>query len=83
MNSYISAIMGEGFVTTPLINLQKIYECSSCTTPVIFILGNGCNPTNELFQLAKLNGFCDDQIHLISLGSGRECVNTKTINLFR
>lgn len=51
VGNYITDIMGEEYIMPPVISLDNIYEQSSPTTPVIFILSPGSDPTAELMKL--------------------------------
>lgn len=51
IGDYITEIMGEEFIMPPVISLDSIYDQSSPTTPVVFILSPGSDPTSELMKL--------------------------------
>lgn len=51
VGNYITEIMGEEFIMPPVISLDSIYDQSSPTTPVVFILSPGSDPTAELMKL--------------------------------
>ncbi|CAB3360607.1 Hypothetical predicted protein [Cloeon dipterum] len=40
------------FVDPPTFNLSKVFEDSTCSTPLIFILSAGSDPTSSLYQLS-------------------------------
>ncbi|OAF67720.1 1-alpha DHC [Intoshia linei] len=69
---YVSDILGERFVTPPIINFESIYEQSSPTTPIIFILSAGSDPTSDLFKLAERIDFGVNKVKVLSLGQGQE-----------
>lgn len=52
IGDYITEIMGEEYIMPPVISLDHIYEQSSPSTPVVFILSPGSDPTAELMKLA-------------------------------
>ncbi|XP_052562272.1 dynein axonemal heavy chain 10 isoform X4 [Culex pipiens pallens] len=72
VNNYVSTIMGEEFITPPILSFDSIYEQSSATTPVVFILSPGSDPTNDLMKLADRCGFGGTRFRHISLGQGQE-----------
>lgn len=51
VGNYITEIMGEEYIMPPVISLDNIYDQSSPSTPVIFILSPGSDPTAELMKL--------------------------------
>lgn len=51
VGNYITEIMGEEYIMPPVISLDNIYDQSSPTTPVVFILSPGSDPTSELMKL--------------------------------
>ncbi|CAF4593480.1 unnamed protein product, partial [Didymodactylos carnosus] len=56
VNNYIIKIMGGKYIMPPVINFDAIYEQSSSTTPVIFVLSPGSDPTNDIQKLAERKG---------------------------
>ncbi|CAB0039667.1 unnamed protein product [Trichogramma brassicae] len=69
---YISATMGEEFITPPAVGLDAIYEQSTSTMPVVFVLSPGSDPTNDLIKLATRLGFGGPRFRHLSLGQGQE-----------
>jgi len=49
----IAAEIGSKYVDPPTFNLSKVFEDSTCSTPLIFILSAGSDPTSSLYQLAS------------------------------
>ncbi|XP_055373636.1 dynein axonemal heavy chain 10 [Condylostylus longicornis] len=72
VNNYINGLMGEHYVTPPVISLVAIFEQTNCTMPVCFILSPGSDPTNELMKLAENYGGGIGNFRYISLGQGQE-----------
>ncbi|XP_062558011.1 dynein axonemal heavy chain 10 isoform X2 [Armigeres subalbatus] len=72
LNNYVSTIMGEEFITPPMLSFDSIFEQSSSMTPVVFILSPGSDPTNDLMKLADRCGFGGSKFKHISLGQGQE-----------
>lgn len=72
--NYISQIMGEEFITPPHISLESIYEQSTPTMPVVFILSPGSDPSAELMKLADRLGCGGGKFKYLSLGQGQEKV---------
>lgn len=69
---FITVIMGEEYVTPPVISLDGIFEQSSPHMPVVFILSPGSDPTSELMKLADRCGMGGGKFRYLSLGQGQE-----------
>ncbi|ETN61879.1 dynein heavy chain 10, axonemal [Anopheles darlingi] len=72
LNNYVAQTMGEEYITPPILSFDAIYEQSTATTPVVFILSPGSDPTNDLMKLADRCGFGGSKFWHISLGQGQE-----------
>jgi len=64
--------MDEFFIMPPVVSFSGIYEQTTSSIPVCFILSAGSDPTNDLIKLADIimggmSNFCH-----ISLGQGQE-----------
>ncbi|CAH1099407.1 unnamed protein product, partial [Psylliodes chrysocephalus] len=70
--NYITEIMGEEYIMPPVISLDNIFDQSSPTTPVVFILSPGSDPTAELMKLGDRCGFGGGRFRFLSLGQGQE-----------
>jgi len=68
VRKFISANLGPHFVAPPPFDLHEVHELSTPTTPVIFVLSAGVDPSPLLQQLAtELNHNVDQ----IALGQGQ------------
>lgn len=72
LNNYVAQTMGEEFITPPILSFDSIYEQSTASTPVVFILSPGSDPTSDLMKLADRCGFGGNKFKHISLGQGQE-----------
>uniref|UniRef100_A0A6E8V0M9 Dynein heavy chain 10, axonemal n=1 Tax=Anopheles coluzzii TaxID=1518534 RepID=A0A6E8V0M9_ANOCL len=72
LNNYVAQTMGEEFITPPILSFDSIYEQSTASTPVVFILSPGSDPTSDLMKLADRCGFGGPKFKHISLGQGQE-----------
>lgn len=72
VGDYITEIMGEEYIMPPVISMDNIFEQCSPTTPVVFILSPGSDPTAELMKLADRSGFGGGKFRYLSLGQGQE-----------
>ncbi|EDV92648.1 GH18884 [Drosophila grimshawi] len=72
INQYIVDTMDEFYIMPPVVSLSAVYEQTTSSIPVCFILSAGSDPTNDLIKLADvilggMGNFCH-----ISLGQGQE-----------
>ncbi|CAD5121743.1 DgyrCDS10220 [Dimorphilus gyrociliatus] len=74
VTNYVVKIMGEKFVTSPIVNLENILERSNPNSPVVFILNPGATPISKLEQLAEsIKYIGKNRLKALSLGQGQEC----------
>ncbi|KAJ3317317.1 Dynein heavy chain 10, axonemal, partial [Blyttiomyces sp. JEL0837] len=71
VTNFVIKNMGERFVTPPVVNFQNIFEQSSPTGPVVFILSPGADPQSDLQKLAETLGFGGNKLKFLSLGQGQ------------
>ncbi|CAK0888334.1 unnamed protein product [Prorocentrum cordatum] len=67
--NFIASKLDPKFVEPPPLDLEQIYEESSCTTPLLFVLTPGMDPTSQLKQLAVAKNV---DAQTVSLGQGQE-----------
>ncbi|XP_051175007.1 dynein axonemal heavy chain 10 [Leptopilina boulardi] len=70
--NYISERMGEEYITPPNVSFDMIFEQSTPSMPVVFILSPGSDPTSELMKLAERYGCGGGKFRYLSLGQGQE-----------
>mmetsp|Transcript_18842 Transcript_18842/g.53650 ORF Transcript_18842/g.53650 Transcript_18842/m.53650 type:complete len:653 (+) Transcript_18842:2-1960(+) len=66
----VAAELGPLFIESPPFDLASCFADSECTTPLIFVLSAGADPTEYLLTLAQEKGY-GDRLHFISLGQGQ------------
>ncbi|KAJ1569988.1 Dynein heavy chain 10, axonemal, partial [Nowakowskiella sp. JEL0078] len=71
VTNYIIKHMGDKFVMPPVVNFQNIFEQSTPTSPVVFILSPGADPQGDLQKLAEQLGFGGNRLKFLSLGQGQ------------
>ncbi|XP_053669700.1 dynein axonemal heavy chain 10 [Anopheles nili] len=79
LTNYVSQTMGEEYITPPILSFDSIYEQSTASTPVVFILSPGSDPTSDLMKLADRCGFGGSKFKHISLGQGQETAALKLL----
>lgn len=72
---YVTEVMGERFVTPPIISFETIYEQSTPFSPIVFILSPGSDPASDLVKLAELLNFGSNKVKFLSMGQGQEKVS--------
>ncbi|XP_023289677.1 dynein heavy chain 6, axonemal [Orussus abietinus] len=70
ITAYVKKNMGQRFVESALISLQNLFNDTSKTTPLIFVLSTGSDPFSALQKFATEMGFTDKFVS-ISLGQGQ------------
>ncbi|KAJ3018931.1 Dynein heavy chain 10, axonemal [Thoreauomyces humboldtii] len=71
VTNFVIENMGEKYVMPPVINYQNIFEQSTPTSPVVFILSPGADPQSDLQKLAEARGFGGNRLKFLSLGQGQ------------
>ncbi|KAI9144584.1 dynein heavy chain and region D6 of dynein motor-domain-containing protein [Paraphysoderma sedebokerense] len=69
--NFIMKHMGEKYVMPPVINYQNLFEQTSPTSPVVFILSPGADPASDLAKLAEEIGLGGNRLKFLSLGQGQ------------
>nr|KAJ3423035.1 Dynein heavy chain 10, axonemal [Polyrhizophydium stewartii] len=71
VTTFVIHNMGEKYVMPPVINYNNIFEQSTPTSPVVFILSPGADPQSDLQKLAEALGFGGNRLKFLSLGQGQ------------
>jgi dynein heavy chain len=67
---FVAKFMGQRFAESPASSMGEVYVTMSNSTPCIFILSKGADPTGMLLRFAKKKGY-GDRLHIVSLGQGQ------------
>jgi dynein heavy chain len=78
IQDYIRTELGAQFIDPPSFNLQRCYDDSDATAPLVFVLSVGADPMAELLKLADKLGK-GKKLHTVSLGQGQGVVAEKLI----
>jgi len=65
----VVAKMGKEFIEPPPFDLQACYDDSNVTSPLIFVLSTGSDPTAAFYAFAEQAGM-RSKLEGISLGQG-------------
>jgi dynein heavy chain len=71
VTNFVILQMGERYVMPPVINYKNIFDQSTPTSPVVFILSPGADPQSDLQKLAESLGFGGNKLKFLSLGQGQ------------
>ncbi|KAA6382715.1 MAG: putative dynein heavy chain, partial [Streblomastix strix] len=70
MLTYVFKTLGEVFTRSPALDLEKAHGDSSKSTPIIFVLSTGADPTQHVVRFAQSKGM-EQRLQLLSLGQGQ------------
>jgi dynein heavy chain len=68
--AFVGAKLGKLFGNSPPSSIESVYSDMDCSTPCIFILSSGADPTGMLLRFAKKMDY-GDRLHIVSLGQGQ------------
>uniref|UniRef100_A0A7N6BU42 AAA+ ATPase domain-containing protein n=1 Tax=Anabas testudineus TaxID=64144 RepID=A0A7N6BU42_ANATE len=71
VTEYVTVTMGEKYVQPPVISIDAIYEQSTPSSPIVFILSPGSDPASDLMKLAEKSGF-GGKFKFLAMGQGQE-----------
>ncbi|XP_069937012.1 dynein axonemal heavy chain 3-like, partial [Cherax quadricarinatus] len=67
----IAQELGEEYLSPPQFDISSLYDDSTCSTPLIFILSPGTDPVAALCRFAEEKGINEEDLQVISLGQGQ------------
>ncbi|KEP65299.1 UNVERIFIED_CONTAM: ATPase family associated with various cellular activities (AAA) domain-containing protein [Hammondia hammondi] len=67
----IVKVLGEAFVDFSPSRFQDLFAATCHTTPLLFILSPGVDPSSSLFKFAREHGIPGTALHSVSLGRGQ------------
>ncbi|XP_025092040.1 dynein heavy chain 10, axonemal-like isoform X1 [Pomacea canaliculata] len=72
--NYVTKIMGESFVTPPIVSYDRVFDQTTPMTPIVFILSPGSDPASDLMKLAERVEFAANKLKFLSMGQGQDTV---------
>ncbi|ORX45970.1 hypothetical protein BCR36DRAFT_332447 [Piromyces finnis] len=81
ITNFVISEMGEKYVMPPVINYQNIFDQSSPTSPVVFVLSPGADPQSDLQKLAENLGFGGNKLKFLSLGQGQAPIALQLLDI--
>ena len=78
---FVKDAIGTYFTESPPFDLEGCYNDSLSSTPLIFILSPGADPTDYLLQLAESKDKRGPGLRIISLGQGQGPIAERAIDL--
>jgi len=72
IKNFIIDKMNDYYVKSPPINFQKIYDSSTCKTPIVFILSPGADPFSDVQKLVETVVLGMNKFRFLALGQGME-----------
>ncbi|MBZ3878788.1 Dynein heavy chain 10, axonemal [Sciurus carolinensis] len=68
VTDYVTITMGEKYVQPPMISFEAIFEQSTPSSPIVFILSPGSDPASDLMKLAERTGFGGNRLKFLAMG---------------
>uniref|UniRef100_A0A3B5MHF8 Dynein axonemal heavy chain 10 n=1 Tax=Xiphophorus couchianus TaxID=32473 RepID=A0A3B5MHF8_9TELE len=65
------------YVQPPVISFASIYEHSTASSPIVFILSPGSDPASDLMKLAESSGFGGSKFKFLAMGQGQDKAATR------
>lgn len=65
---YVEKQLGKKFLESPSVSIGALHADSKNTTPIIFILSQGADPTQSLLNFATETEMSKERFFMISLG---------------
>ena len=75
---YVEIELGKLYSESPVATMDALFGSSDNITPVIFVLSQGADPTQQVIQFAQKMNFYE-KFYYKSLGQGQEGVATEMI----
>ena len=69
---FVRTSIGSNYTLSPLPDLQKAFADSSCTTPIVLILGDTADPCSEIYELSERLNIVGKRLQFLCLGEGKE-----------
>ncbi|MCO5600937.1 hypothetical protein L7F22_055054 [Adiantum nelumboides] len=76
--AYVANVLGQKFVEPPMLDLAESFSDFSPSSPLLFMLSAGVDPTTSLQQFAASRGLADG-FHAVALGQGQGPIAIKLI----
>ena len=70
--NYTKVNLGDKYIKSPLPDIHKAFVDSSCTTPIVFILGETADPCLDIYGLGEKLNIVGKRLQFICLGEGKE-----------
>jgi len=72
INSFVEKTIGKVYTSFPLPDISKAHGESSCTSPVLFVLGETTDPSYVIYELAEKLSIVGKRLQFVCLGYGKE-----------
>lgn len=53
MSYYVHNTIGSFYLEAPSVSVKDLWKDSDCSTPIIFVLSSGADPTSSLLKFAN------------------------------
>lgn len=76
---YVKNTLREVYTQSSPVHLSKAYKDSSSSTPIIFILSTGADPSQNVMRFEEKEGFGKERLEIPSLGQGEGWIAAKML----
>ena len=68
---FIAEALGEQYVQPPVLDYDVVYDQSTCTVPMVFVLSPGADPANDIVKLGVKLDYTGNHFKSLALGQGQ------------
>ncbi|KAL4487471.1 hypothetical protein ABPG72_006991 [Tetrahymena utriculariae] len=70
ISNYVQYYLGKFYVEQPSVTMERIHADSDISTPIVFVLSQGADPTTQILSFAQQREM-NEKLKIISLGQGQ------------
>jgi dynein heavy chain len=79
IQEHVRRSLGQNFIIFPSTTVEELMEDATRSTPIVFVLSTGADPTSSLLRYAQTVGM-GDSLGVISLGQGQDVKAIKMVD---
>lgn len=79
ISMYLETELGKDFSSNPVSSIESLFQASDSGTPIIFVLSQGVDPSQQIMDYAKKQPGGENKLKQLSLGQGQGLAAKKLI----